>query len=101
MAAVLIVGSGLAGLAAALVAWALGGGFFVMILCYAITANLAFSLLSLFGTGRDADPAGRGFAEEIEEDLLALTDSLREEDRTFQRFPELRDTGLRPRNAQG
>lgn len=101
MAAVLIVGSGLAGLAAALVAWASGGGFFVMMLCYAIAANLVFSLLSLFGAARDTEPAGRGFAEEIEDDLLALTDSLREEERTFQRFPELRDTVLRPRNSHG
>lgn len=101
MAAVLIVGAGLAGLAAALVAWALGGGFFVMMLCYAIAANLAFSLLSLLCAARGSEPAGRGLAEEIEDDLLALTESQREEDRTFQRFPELRDTALRPRNSHG
>lgn len=96
MAAVLIVGTGLAGLVAALVAWALGGGFFVMMLCYGIAANLVFSLLGVLFTVRGSDPdAVRGFAEEIEEDLLVLTDSQRNEDYAVRCFPELREVALR------
>lgn len=96
MAAIYLIGSGIAGLAAASVALWLGGGWFVAVLTYAIAGNLGFTAICLLLGKTEAEPRQTGLDREIVADLQAIIESGPESsqrlspDRLRSAFPELR-----------
>ena len=72
MVAILLIGSGLAGLIGAAAAWWLEGGLVAIIISYAVVGNLAFTLLAGLIATRPLERENRDFTSEIEADLLAL-----------------------------
>ena len=95
MAAIYLIGSGIAGLTAAFAALWLGGGWFVALLAYAIAGNLGFSAICLVFGKTEAEPRQTGLDREIVADLQAIIESGPESsrqlspDRLRSAFPEL------------
>ena len=95
MAAIYLIGSGVAGLAAAFFALWLGGGWFVAVLSYAIAGNLGFTAICLLLGKAQTEPRQVSLDREIVADLQAIIESSPESarrlspDRLRSAFPEL------------
>ena len=95
MAAIYLIGSGVAGLLAAIAAIWAGGGWFVALLAYAISGNLAFTGLCLLFGRDDGEPRQVSLDREIVADMQAIFEAqpggqrLNSKERHHQIFPEL------------
>ena len=95
MAAIYLVGSGVAGLLAAIAAIWAGGGWFVAVLAYAIVGNLGFTALCLMFGRDEGEPRQATLDREIVADMQAIFDhpptgqSLNGNERQHSIFPEL------------
>ncbi len=102
MVAIVIILSGFAGLAAAVLAWFMELGFIGVALTYAIVGNLVFAVLSQLAVSPRAQEQKPDFAAEIEADLMALLEERYEKlyreagSQRVSRYPVLR----RPQQAR-